>query len=345
MMRIGTWHAHAGAWFFPLAVAACLVDGVAAQQIPKPPGYPERAVTIIVCYGAGGGSDQMARALQGPAAKTLERPINVINKPGAAGRACLPDFQSAPADGYTILQHSDGLVTQYTAGEVDLNPRDDLVPLLTANIVPSQLYINPKDQRFLSNGKPDFEKVLAHARANPEKLTVANVAERGGMESVTMIMLEKHFGIKTRQVSFDKPTERYAAVVGGHVDILLEQPGDVRPLLEGKELVPVLTIWPERFKAFPDTPATGADYKMDWDPVLRWRSLFVKKGTPPAIVRYLEAVFAAAWHDPEHQKFIMKNALDIIPSYRDSAATRKAIDSEIKSYTQTYKELGLPTRR
>lgn len=337
-------------WYVRLVLVCCSVSavsaaGVHAQQVPKPKGYPERGVTVIVCYGAGGGSDQMVRALQGPAEKILGKPISVVNKPGAAGIACLPDFQAAPADGYTILQHSDGLVTQYVAGKIDLSPRDALVPLLTANIVPSQLYISPRDQRFLKGGKPDFDTVLAYARANPGKMTVANVAERGGMESITMVVLEKHFGIKTRQVSFDKPAERYAAVVGGHIDILLEQPGDVKALLEGKELAPVLTIWPERFKAFPDTPATGKDYKLDWDPVLRWRSLFVKKETPPEIVRYLEGVFRAAWDDGEHQKFILKKNLDIISSYRDSAGTRKAIENEIKTYTGFYKELGLPVRR
>lgn len=345
MKRMGTAKRYVGILFLCSSVTAVLAAGAYAQQIAKPTGYPERGVTIIVCYGAGGGSDQMARALQGPAEKILGKPISVVNKPGAAGIACLPDFQAAPADGYTILQHTDGLVTQYTAGKIDLSPLDDLIPLLTANIVPSQLYINAKDQRFVTGGKPDFDKVLAYVRANPGKMTVANVSERGGMESITMAVLEKHFGIKTRQVSFDKPAERYAAVVGGHIDILLEQPGDVKALLEGKELAPVLTIWPERFQAFPDAPATGKDYKLDWDPVLRWRSLFVKKGAPPEVVRYLEAVFKAAWDDGEHQKFIVKKNLNIISSYRDSAGTRKAIQNEIRTYTGFYKELGLPTRR
>jgi tripartite-type tricarboxylate transporter receptor subunit TctC len=273
----------AGFFFALLAVTILSAASVVAQQIPKPTGYPKRGLTIIVCYGAGGGSDQMARALAAPAEKIMGVRITVINKPGGTGLACLPDFLAAPADGYTILQHTDGLVTQYTAGRINLSPRDDLIPLLTANIVPSQLYINPRDKRFLTDGKPDFNKVLAYAKAHPGKLTVANVSERGGMEAITMAVLESHFGIKTKQISFDKPAERYAAVVGEHIDVLLEQPGDVKVLLEGKELLPVLTIWPTRFSAFPDTPATGADYQLDWQPVLRWRSLFVKQKTPAEI--------------------------------------------------------------
>lgn len=316
----------------------------AARDIAKPKGYPRRNLTIIVCYGAGGGSDQMARALEGPAEKILGQSISVINKPGGAGLSCLPDYLSTPADGYTILQHTDGIVTNYVSGRHNVNPSSDIIPLLTANIVPSQLYINAKDKRFLSGGKPDFDKVLAYAKANPGKLTVANISERGGMESITMAVLENHFKIKTKQVSFDKPAERYAAVVGEHLDILLEQPGDVKSLLDGGELAAVLTIWPTRFKAFPNVSATGQDYGLDWNPVLRWRSLFVKKGTPPAIVQYLEAVFKAAWDSPEHQKFVKKKNLDIINSYRDSKGTRAAVVNEIKTYTKIYKDAGLPLR-
>lgn len=324
--------------------AAFFAATASAGPIVKPKGFPKRNLTIIVCYGAGGGSDQMARALEGPAEKIIGKSISVINKPGGAGLACQPDFLSAPADGYTILQATDGIVTNYVAGRMNLSPRDDLIPLLTANIVPSQLYINAKDKRFLSGGKPDFKKVLAYARANPGKMTVANISAAGGMESITMAVLEKHFKIKTKQVSFDKPAERYASVVGRHLDIMLEQPGDVKALLEGGELAAVLTIWPTRFKAFPDTPATGQDFGLDWKPVLRWRSLFVKKETPPEIVKYLEGVFDHAWHSKAHQKFVVKKNLDIINSYRNSKDTQVAIVNEMKTYTQIYKKMGLPLR-
>lgn len=327
-----------------LWMAVIYATTASAAKLVKPKGFPKRNLTIIVCYGAGGGSDQMARALEGPAEKIMGQSVSVINKPGGAGLACQPDFLSTPADGYTILQATDGIVTNYVAGRHNLDPSSDVIPLLTANIVPSQIYINAKDKRFLSGGKPDFGKVLAYARAKPGKLTVANISASGGMESITMAVLENHFKIKTKQVSFDKPAERYASVVGRHLDVVLEQPGDVKSLLEGGELAAVLTIWPTRFEAFPNVPATGKDYGLDWNPVLRWRSLFVKKDTPPAIVKYLEGVFRGAWHSKSHQKFVKKKNLDIINSYRNSSDTQKAVVNEMKTYTKIYKDAGLPLR-
>jgi len=122
----------------------------AARDIAKPKGYPRRNLTIIVCYGARSGSNQMARALEGPAEKIMGQSISVINKPGGAGLSCQPDFVATPADGYTILQATDGIVTNYVAGRHNLNPRSDVIPLLTANIVPSQLYITAAGAECLS---------------------------------------------------------------------------------------------------------------------------------------------------------------------------------------------------
>jgi hypothetical protein len=143
--------------------------------IAKPGAYPRRAVSVIVCFGAGGGSDLAIRALQPSLEKLMGVPITVVNKPGGGGLSCLPDFATAPPDGYTLLFHSDTLVSTYVEGKSNLHPLNDIVPLIITNIVPSQLYINPKDERFLTNGKPDFNKLVQYAKANPGQLTVANV--------------------------------------------------------------------------------------------------------------------------------------------------------------------------
>ena len=107
------------------------------------------------------------------------------------------------------------------------------------------------------------------------------------METVTMAVVAKHFGIKVKQVFFDKPAQRYGAVIGGKLDILMEQPGDVSKHVQAGTLRPILSVWPERFSTAPDTASTGADYGLEWNPLLRFRGLFMKKGTPPEIVEYL----------------------------------------------------------
>jgi len=315
-----------------------------AENTLKPDGFPQRALTIIVCFGAGGGADQMARAIAAPAEGVLGVPIRVVNKPGAGGLGCLPDFLSAPADGYTLLQHTDNLVSLYASGKSDLNPATDVTPLLIANVVPSQIYINAKDDRFLTDGKPDFNKVISQAKANPGQLTVANYGTPENMEGVTLAKLEQQFDVKFKVVAFENAAERYGSVVGGKIDLLLEQPSDVNSLILSGDLVPVLSIWPERFEAYPNTQAIGVDFAMQWSPLVRWRALFVQNGTPQPVVEYLEAAFKQAWETDEHQAWLEQKGMRLLNSYRSSEETREIAADQITSYTQVYRSLGYPTR-
>ena len=335
--------------FKPVLVAASIAAmftaasiAPALAEIMKPGNYPSRPITIIMCYGKAGGSAQSIQALQGPSSKIMGVKVNMVSKPGGGGLNCLPDFAQTPADGYTILQHIDALPAKYAAGATDLNPAKDLEPLLIMNVAPSGLYIRGDDERFLTNGKPDFEKVLAYAKSGEGKLAVSNI--NVPMELVTMSVIEKHFGFKAKQVLFAKPAQRYGAVIGGKLDVLLEQPGDVSKHVQAGKLAPVLSIWPERFKIAPDTKATGSDYGLKWSPLLRFRGLFVKKGTPKEIVTYLQAVFKEAYGTDEHQAFIKRKSLDIVESYRSPADAKKELEGAIKTYAKVFKELGQKVR-
>jgi tripartite-type tricarboxylate transporter receptor subunit TctC len=297
---------------------------------------------VICCYGKGGGSDQSVDAIVGPAEKIMNAKFNKINKPGGGGLNCLPDFLQTPADGYTILQHIDTLPSRYVEGRIDLNPVEALEPLLVMNVAPTMLFINPDDQRFLTNGKPDWNKVVAYAKSKPGEMTVSNV--NIPMEIVSMAMVERHFGIKTKQVMFDKPAERYGAVIGGQLDVLMEQPGDVVKHVEAGKLAPVLAIWPDRIPLYPDTVATGKDYGLNWEPLVRFRGLFVKKGTPKEVVSYLAAVFAESYKSPQHQDFLKRKSLDIVPSFRSADDTKKMMENALSNYAAAFKDLGMPMR-
>ncbi len=313
-----------------------------AAAAKNPRDYTNRPITVICCYGKGGGSDQSVDSIVNPAAAATGMKFNKINKPGGGGINCLPDFLQTPADGYTILQHIDTLPSRFAEGRIDLDPRKDLEPLLTMNIAPNALFIKADDKRFLTDGKADWDKVVAYAKANPGKMTVSNI--NIPLELVTMAQVEKHFGIKTKQVLYDKPAERYGAVIGGQLDILMEQPGDVSKHVAAGKLTPVLVVWPERLSLYPDAKSTHKDYGMKGEALTRFRGLFVKKGTPKEIVDYLAAVFADAYKSNEHQAFLKRKSMDIVPSFRSAADTAKSIDAEVGIYANAYKELGMKVR-
>ena len=331
---------------FALSAAALtyafVVAGPSFAAPMKPGDYPSRPITIMFCYGKSGGSAQTIQAIKGPASKIMGVKINMVSKTGGGGVNCLPDLQQAPADGYTILQHTDTFVSTYVKGAHDLHPAKDMIPLIIMNVAPTGLFIRGGDKRFMTGGKPDFDKIVKYAKIKEGNLKVSNI--NADMELITMSMVEKHFGFKSKQVLFGKPAQRYGGVIGGKLDVLMEQPGDVSKHVAAGKLMQVLAVWPERFKTAPDAKATGADYGLKWDPLLRFRGLFIKKDTPKKIVKYLQEVLAEAYKTKEHQAFIKRKNLDIVESFRSGADSKKVMMSAIKDYAEIFKKMGKKVR-
>ncbi len=321
-----------------VALAAGLLFGptlAGAQEISKPEGFPERPITLIVPYGAGGGSDQLSRAMAGAIKSAVGINFQVVNKPGGGGRAAIPDFMTAPADGYTVMEHIDDAATLFASGRIKENPAEDWVPLAMAQITFSQIYIRPDDERFV-----DWESFLAYAQANPGQVTIANVGNVGSMERINMLKLEQAKGFETKQISFDKPAERYAALIGGHVDALFKQPGDVRNFLDAFKMMPILTFLGSRPDAFADVPTHG-EVGADFEALLRFRGFYAKKGVPDDRLEYLEQVFAAGFQHDSFQAFNENKYMHLIDSYRNTEDSVSLLNGAVETYQAVYEELGI----
>ncbi|MDH3378724.1 MAG: tripartite tricarboxylate transporter substrate-binding protein, partial [Gammaproteobacteria bacterium] len=256
----------------PLLVAVGFgITGVAgaATDLPdtmeKPGGFPERPISMIVPYGPGGGSGQVARGMiQG----VLDHSGIVVNpdyKPGGSGMVGLKTYMAAPADGYTVLEHIDDATSAFAIGKSDIHPAEDLIPLVISQITFSQIYIRSDETRFT-----DWDSFVAYAKAQDGKATIANVSGEGSMERINMNRTADHFGFKVQQISFDKGGPRYGALKGGQVDALFEQPGDVRGFLESGDFKPIVTFLKERPSAFADVPSM-TDVGLDFVPLMRFR--------------------------------------------------------------------------
>lgn len=309
---------------------------IAETTIPeKPAGYGNRPITIIVPYGAGGGSDQLSRAMAKAMEEETDLSFQIVNKPGGGGTAAIPDFMIAPADGFTILQHIDTAISAYAKGDIRENPAQDWIPLCTTQITFSQIYIRPDEDRYT-----DWDSFEAYAQANPGTVTMGLLGKVGSMELVTMRQLSKALDLDLRQVTFDKPAETYGSLIGAQVDVLFEQPGDVRSFLDAGQMKPILTILDERPGVFSEVP-THLEAGADFDALTRFRGFYVKKGTPKDRVDYLEAVCAAAFENKGYAKFNEAKFMNLIDSYRDSEGSKALINKSVESYKALYKEIGL----
>ena len=316
-----------------LSCLCMLVAVGSAYALDKPGGFPERPLTIIVPYGAGGGSDQLSRAMAASLEDVVGVGVQVVNKPGGGGLAAVPDFMTAPADGYTILEAIDNAISNHAVGKLKEHPGTDWTPLCMAQITFSQVYIRPDDDRF-----SDWDSFVAYAKDNTVK--VANVGNLGSMERVNMLKIEQAQGFESNQIAFDKPAERYAALIGGHVDALFEQPGDVRNFLEAGQMKPIVTLLKEKPEAFADVPSM-ADAGIDFEPLMRFRGFWTHANTPDDRKQYLEAACKEAFDSDGFQAFNEKKYMTVIDSYRDTAGSVELINNSVDTYKGVYKEIGL----
>ena len=163
------------------------------------------------------------------------------------------------------------------------------------------------------------------------------------MERVTMGFITDATGMTIQQISFDKGAPRYGALLGGQVDALFEQPGDVRNFLDAGQFKPILTIFDERPDAFADTP-THREMGMDFDPLLRFRGFYVHADAPADRVEWLKWAFQRGYCEDSYQAFNESKFMTVIDSYRDTDGAKDLITRSIAQYRDVYKAMGLDVK-
>jgi len=256
-------------------------------------------VQIIVPFGTGGGADSLGRETARLLAGVLSAPINVVNVSGASGNKGIGKLINSSADGRTlaVLTADTFSVLAYA------NPgwkEADVIPLGILVQQPSALFL-PENGRLKTWS--DFEK---EARLRPESLRVAI----SGLGSPDYLMLQQLAakGIKLAPVPLSNPEERYRAVLEGKADALYEQPGDVRALVEGKQIRPVLVLNGTRLLEYKDVP-TSRELGFG-DGQGQFRAIVVKTGTATEKVRALSDAIDKVAAMPQFQAFLeTQNAL------------------------------------
>ncbi|CAJ2377200.1 MAG: tripartite tricarboxylate transporter substrate binding protein [Gammaproteobacteria bacterium] len=319
------------------AHAACASDYLPASN-DRPGGFPKRALTMIVPYGPAGGSAQVSQAMAQAVTELTGATINRDHKPGGSGAVGMTAFMAAPTDGYTVLQHIDDASSAHARDSSQPNPARDLIPLVTSQITFSQIYIRAEDERF-----NDWNSFVEWVKNQDGQATIANVSKEGSMERVSMKLITDATGMRIQQISFDKPGQRYGALVGGQVDALFEQPGDVRKFLDAGTFKPILTLLKDAPSAFAGVPGLR-EAGLDFEPLFRFRGFFTHKDAPEDRVRWLRWAFQKAYCRESYQAFNETKYMTLIESFRDTPGTRKLISKTIDQYRTVYKQMGLDVK-
>ncbi|MDO8248233.1 MAG: tripartite tricarboxylate transporter substrate binding protein, partial [Rhodoferax sp.] len=200
-------------------------------------GYPERPITFICPWPAGGTADQSMRALCQVASRVLGQSIAVENKVGASGMIGTKAMASAKPDGYTIGQIPISVTRFSQLGTLQLDPLKDFTYLARTSGQTFGIAVKA-DSSFKS-----LKDLVSFAKANPGKVTYAH-AGVGGATHVGMEEFAMAAGIQFNHVPYKGGAEALQAVLGGHVDLLADSSSWAPHVEAGK--LNLLATWGER---------------------------------------------------------------------------------------------------
>lgn len=309
-------------------VALCATAPPARAQ---PANYPNRPITLIIPWTAGGPTDRHLRVMADVASRELGQPIIIDNKPGASGTlGGAMMAATAKPDGYTIAQLPITIFRLPYMQKVSWDPKKDFSYIIhvTGYTLGVAMNTQTKDWR-------DWASLLDYARANPGKLRYAT-AGAGTTPHITMEQIALHTGIKWVHVPFKSSAEVGAAILGQHVELAADGTG-LGPLIDANELK-MLVVWTEqRSPRFPETPTlVEAGQKIvSASPY----GLAGPKGMDPAIVKKLHDALKKGMDDPAHLKLLEDLSQPVI--YKNSADYQAYAMQMIAEQQDLIAKLGL----
>ncbi len=252
-----------------------------------------RPVDLVVPFGPGGGADQVARAVGKAMEDSIGTQIPAINVPGATGSSGMTKMLGGrPGESMAILIQ-DTLAT-VPAGSASFS-LDEIRAVCRVQSMPSALLVR-------KGTFDDWEALADAAKQKPGELKVATVGANS-VDDIVLAALGKELGTKFRAVPFSEPSERYAALLGGGVDVLYEQLGDVKQYLDSGDFVPVVLVADEPVEGYADVPTTD-DLGLPPDVVLpQFRGIVVSADTSDEIVSALSDACKKATDSSKMQTF------------------------------------------
>ncbi len=285
---------------FGLPLAGVLALALALPS-PAPAAFPERDITLVVPWAAGGGTDTLARTLAKNAKKYFGVNMNVVNRVGGTGVVGMNSVATSRPDGYTVGVITFHLSAYRLMGLSELSYRDfDLIALL--NRSPAGLSVKA-DSQFKT-----LKDLMEYAKANPGVVTLGH-AGPGQAWHLAAASLSQKYNVKFTYVPFDGAAPTRTALVGGHISVAATGMDEVLQFYKTKQVRILGANSPTRHPAFPDVPTfTEAGYPIE-NPIFDWRGLGVAKGTPPEILKVLRDGFRKAAEDPEYIRLMDDLAL------------------------------------
>lgn len=293
--------------FGTAALASVLLLGACGGDEGGASSYPEKNISIIVPYAAGGGTDTVVRQLAELAKEELGTSISVQNVEGGGGAVGMQQGAKAKADGYTVTTTTVELLTLPNLNLAQFT-YDDFEPIALLNGDPAAITVQA-DSPYNT-----IEEFLAAADSKTFKIGNSGT---GAIWHLAAAALAGETGKKFNYVPFEGAAPAVTALLGGHIDAVSVSTAEVMNQVKAGELKVLAVMTDERLESLPDVP-TFKEKNIDVQ-IGTWRALSVPKDTPKEIVDVLEEKFGIVAQSAEFKEQLVK--LNFGPKYLNSADT------------------------
>jgi tripartite-type tricarboxylate transporter receptor subunit TctC len=309
-------------WISGLVAVFTLMAVPPSARAQTDSSYPNRTIKIVVGFAAGGGNDIIARIIGQKLQESLGQSVIIENKVGAGGRLAADAVMASPPDGYTILVGASGAMSIIPA--ISVRPPYDALknfaPISMIASFPLILAVYP------SHPAKNVQELVAWMKANPDK---SNYATSSSAFTLATELFKLKSGAPSTAIPYKSSNESLVSVVGQQSLLTIADPPPTTPLVKGGQVRALAVTSAKRLADLPDVPTLEEAGVAGIDVGL-WSGVFAPAGTPPAIIRKLEAEFRKMMQTADVKEKFKAMAT---PTVGGSAADfARAIDVETKMW-------------
>jgi tripartite-type tricarboxylate transporter receptor subunit TctC len=295
--------------------------------------YPSRPVTFVAPFPPGGSIELIGRPLAASLEKALKQPVLFTNRVGAAGAVGTSYVAASEPDGYRILFNISSIVVVPEADKIfERKPAytmDQLLPVARVNADPNVLLVRTE------SAWKSLKELIADAKKKPGQLSYSSSGVYGSTH-VPAEMFTQAAGIQMRHVPFAGGGPATNALLGGHVDIHIQNvPGSMAHIRSGK-LRPLAVTSAKRADALPEVP-TMKELGVDIDYGV-WHGVFVAAKTPPEVVKVIRDAVRMAVADPDFVGALQKISAAV--AYLDMPEFERFVADETRAMATVVKRIG-----
>lgn len=294
--------------------------------------FPEKEITIVVGFSAGGLADHGARVWADAATPILGKRVIVLNKPGAGGVIAATEVARAAPDGYTLSFFTPGTFVVVPHFEtLQYQVPDSFIPILSQYINPI-IIAAPSDAPYST-----LKELITYAKKNPGMVRYSASSPKG-IERFAMEQLQQAADIRLDIIPFKSSGDATTALLGKHVELTSAYLPDLKRYFDAKTLKPIASLGFDRNDLPVSTIPTAREAGYDVVGVT-YSGLLAPKGTPKAIVEQLHDAFKRAQETAEFKQTMERIGMKV--RYMNGQAFLDQIKRDYENNGRIIKSLGL----